>query len=185
MKKRLFHYLNLENYKEMRVIIRSFLILLFLGACRTKSKKATIFEPYKRSTCIGYRELSLTKKQIALQGKAAFGGYTDYDKRFGKEFKEEVLVYFKKGAQPFGCILNEEINNNELLDLVKPNGKHLIITIDLKTAKIFDVPILHLPQGGWEIVSDYLFMIKNLHIKKVYKDICEEEIISLLKSGEL
>ena len=159
----------------------SVIILIICFSCNKNYRKIN----YKRSSCIGYQNIFLTKKQKKLQGSVSFSGVTTFKKNFGKEFGEEVLLYFKKGQNSFGELLDDEINDEDLLKNIRIKNYHFIIATDIKIAKIFDVPILHLPQGGWEIESDYLFMIKNLHIKKVYKDICEEEIISLLKSGEL
>lgn len=147
--------------------------------------KSIINISYKRSKCVNYEEIPLTDKQKKLHGKAGFGGITDTQRRIGDEFEEKVLLYFKKGLQEYDCLLNDEIDDKELINSAKANGMHLIVTTDIKIAKVFDVPVIHLPQGGWELEYDYLFVIKNMNIHKVYKNICEEDILLLLRSKQI
>jgi hypothetical protein len=137
---------------------------------------------YKRSKCINYEEMPLTAKQKQLHGKAGFSGITDTQRRIGDEFEEKVLLYFKKGLQDYDCLLNDEIDDKELINSAKANDMHIIVTTDMKIAKVFDVPVIHLSQGGWELEYDYLFVIKKTNIHKVYKNICEEDILLLLRS---
>jgi len=157
--------------------------LVVLNSCKPKNKHTPII--YNRSICTVYDECRLTKKQTTLQGKAGFSGVTDTKKEVGKEFSNKVLLYFKKGKQPYGCISDNEINDKELLENVKEAGLHMIVISDLKIAKVFDVPILKLAEGGYIIEKDYLFVIDNAVIQRVYKNICERQIISLLQKRSL
>lgn len=180
---------KLKSQKGIKIIV----ILVLTVGCSTpsgrssgESKEVTGSSAsvvYQKSMCVDYGEVLLSSKQKKLQGRAGFGGVTDFGVSFGEEFNEKALLYFKKGSQTYSCLVNEEIDDQELLNAVKAVGMHLVVTTDLKIAKVFDVPLNHLPAGGWEIAENYLFVIRKGRIYQVYENICEDQVISLISGA--
>ncbi len=150
--------------------ISFYIILLFLVSCNSN--------PYIKEECIGYKEITQTNKLKQGDTLPNFTMYTAKGSRISLNnlSKSSVYIFFKTKKSPLGEI-NDEILNEELRIHAKRNNIDLIIGLDIKIAKIYGVEIKD------EKIEKSILLITNKEkvIQKIYENICEDEIINILK----
>ncbi len=154
----------------MKNIFIIFLMTLSLVSCNE--------EKYIKEKCLSMVSLSKTLTLKVKDTIPGFSGRTHIGTRFSLNSfnKDYLLLLFKKQKYPMGGLLNEEIIYNELGKLANTYNVDILIGLDIKIAKIYGAEILKN-----EIKNNLLFVVdRNKTIQKIYRDVCEEDVILIL-----
>ncbi|MGB0789789.1 MAG: hypothetical protein ACPG7E_02995 [Marinirhabdus sp.] len=87
-----------------------------------------------------------------------------------------VYVFFKKENGTGAPLLNGDITYKNIGTLAKSKSTDIIVLSDYKIAAIYGIE--HTPKS---LSNSFLFVAdKNRAIRKIYKNVCEEDIIKML-----
>lgn len=89
---------------------------------------------------------------------------------------ERTFIFFKKEKINAPSLLNDEINYEGFKKLVGFKNVDVIALSEYKIAKVYGIKLTH--EG---LTNSFLFIAdKNHVIQKIYKGVCEEDIVEIL-----
>ncbi len=134
---------------------------------------------YKDEKCIGYQELTHVNALRVGSLLPDFTAYTPEGTRISpRDLKQRRLfIFFKSNHLSSGFLANKEILHKGLGEMASEYNADLVIGSDLKIANLYGLDI-----DSDRLSTSFLFIAdeKNI-ILKIYKDVCEEDIVTMLK----
>ncbi len=134
---------------------------------------------YIDEECVRYRELIQVNNLRIGNYLPNFTAYTLKGTRVSTTDlnKERIFIFFKKEKYP-GFLINNEILHKGLGKTALENNTDLLIGLDFKIANLYGLDI-----DNGKLKNSILFIVNKEHsIQKIYKDVCEDDIIRMLKN---
>ncbi len=145
------------------------LVLVPLLSCKSN--------PFVQEECSGHKIAMRTKHLKAGDTLPSFYPLGHGNMSFNDLKGKKTLVFFKKEKVKPPNLLNNEIEYLGMGKLAQKHGVDIIVLSDAKIAGVYGVDY-----NSGSLADSYLFVAEeNKVIQKIYKNVCEEDIIKFLK----
>ena len=148
------------------------LILILLLFCSCVEKKD--------SKVCNITEINSTGKLKLGDSIPPFSGYTGNGYYFStiSLTKKSLFLFFNNSDS---CLLNNEISIDNIGNLAQEKDIDILFISEMKIAKIYGIEYTKRPEN--KMKHSILFIIDSQkRIRKIFKDVCVEDIINLLNT---